>query len=68
MGISLEMWHKAESLIAADCLSAYRAKRRNKPYSVPQRCHDLAAAMGRNDAEAVAAIMLYRFNVKSSEP
>lgn len=68
MEISLKMWHKAESLIAADCLAAHRSKRRNRPYAVPQRCIDLTAAMGKNDAETVAAIMLYRFNATSSEP
>jgi hypothetical protein len=65
------MWNKAQSLIAADCLTAYKkanpnhnphGKRRAKPYATPQRCIDLATALGSNDAEKVAAIMMYQFS------
>jgi hypothetical protein len=65
------MWNKAQSLMAADCLAAYRkanpnhsphGKRRAKSYVTPQRCVDLAAALGENNAEKVAAIMMYQFS------
>jgi hypothetical protein len=68
------MWDKAQSLIAADCLAAYKAanpnrnshgKRRAKPYSVPQRSADLAAALGENNAEKVASIMMFQFRAKA---
>jgi hypothetical protein len=68
------MWDKAQSLMAADCLAAYKkanpnhnphGKRRAKPYSVPQRSTDLAAALGENDAEKVAAIMMYQFRAQA---
>jgi hypothetical protein len=75
MTIQTEMLHKAQSLIASDCMAAYRqansrhnplGKRRAKPYTVPQRSQDLAAAIGAGNAEQVAAIMLYRFNSAST--
>lgn len=56
--------------MAADCLAAYKkanpnhnphGKRRASPYATSQRCLDLAAALGKNDAEKVAAIMMYQF-------
>jgi hypothetical protein len=65
------MWNRAQSLMAADCLAAYKkanprhnahGKRRAKPYVTSQRCIDLAKALGENNAERVAAIMLYQFN------
>lgn len=71
MTISTKMLHKAESLISSDSLAAYRqanprhnphGKRRAKPYTIPQRSQDLAAAIAADDAEQVAAIMLYRFH------
>lgn len=75
MAIPATMLHKAESLIAADSLAAYKqanlrhnphGKRRAKPYTVPQRSQDLTAAIGAGDAEQVAAIMLYRFHSTST--
>jgi hypothetical protein len=69
--IHQSMWDKAQSLMAADCLAAYRkanprhnahGKRRARSYVTPQRCIDLAKALGENNAERVAAIMLYQFN------
>lgn len=75
MEISLEMLHKAQSLIASDCMASYRqansrhnphGKRRAKPYTVPQRSQDLAAAICAGNAEQVAAIMLYRFHSTST--
>ena len=71
MSIHQLMWDKAQSLMAADCLAAYKkvnpnhnphGKRRARPYVTPQRCVDLAAALGENDAEKVAAIMMYQFS------
>ena len=75
MTISTEMLRKAESLIAADSLAAYKqansrhnphGKRRAKPYTIPQRSQDLAAAIAADDAEQISAIMLYRFHSTSS--
>ena len=71
MTISTEMLRKAEGLIAADSLTAYKqanprhnphSMRRARPYAIPQRSQDLAAALAADDAEQVAAIMLYRFH------
>lgn len=75
MAIPATMLHKAESLIAADSLDAYRranprhnphGKRRAKPYRLSQRSQDLITAISGGDTEQVAAIMLYRFHSASS--
>ena len=67
------MVEKAHKLIAADALAAYRqanpqGAKRHKPYSIPDRSRDLVAALGKGDASAVAAIMLYRFSPGDFEP
>jgi hypothetical protein len=73
------MHAKAEGLMAADAFAAWEranpkatrptghGRRRFKPYSVPARSEALAKALGTNDAELVASIMLYQFNHKLSE-
>ena len=75
MTIPVAMLQKAESLIAADSLDAYRranprhnphGKHRAKPYRLSQRSQDLATAIGSGDPEQVAAIMLYRFHATFS--
>lgn len=66
------MWDRAQALIAADALQAYRetnrGRKRHKPYRLPARSADLVDALGTGDVERVAAIMLYRFNEGSREP
>jgi hypothetical protein len=77
--ISDAMYAKAERLMAADSLAAWEkanprvtrptghGRQRFKPYRVPARSEELAKALGTNDAELVASIMLYQFNHKLSE-
>jgi hypothetical protein len=77
--ISDAMYHKAERLIAADCLAAWEksnpkatrqsghGKKRFKPYANPARVDALVKAMDKGNAEQVAAIMLNQFNHKLSE-
>ena len=65
--ISDAMWTKAQAVIAADSRSAYlaagnRQGRKHRPYALPARAEDLVRALGRNDAEAVSAILLFRPN------
>jgi hypothetical protein len=77
--ISDAMYAKAERLMAADAFAAWEkvnpkvtrpsgtGRRRFKPYSVPARSEALAKALGTNDAELVASIMLHEFSHKLSE-
>lgn len=69
--IKQAMWDKAARLVAADAQAAYkqanttkdgRKRKRHVPYSLPDRAMDLVKALGKDDAETVAAIMLYRYH------
>lgn len=62
--ITSGMWAKAQRLIAEDCAASYRQAnprkgRKHRSYAVPARAKALVEALGRNDAEGVAAIMLF---------
>lgn len=63
--MTIEMWRKAQGLIAADARDAWRqaneGRKRHRPYRLPARADDLVKALGSGDAETVAAIMLYRY-------
>jgi hypothetical protein len=77
--ISDAMYARAKELTSADAFAAWEranpkatrpsgtGRQRFKPYSVPARSEALAKALGTNDAELVASIMLYQFNHKLSE-
>jgi hypothetical protein len=76
--ISDLMYAKAQRLMRADARAAWEranpkatrptghGRQRFKPYRVPARSEALAKALGTNDAELVASIMLYEFNHKLS--
>ena len=66
MLIKQAMWDKASRCIAQDSAVAYKSAgnvpgKKHKPYSIPQRAQDLVEALGKDDAERVAAIMLYQY-------
>jgi len=68
--ISDTMYAKAKKLLDEDCWAEYRRANpkplnptsgKSKPWTTPQRCLDLIAALNKGDAEQVAAIMMYQF-------
>ena len=65
------MWRKAMRVIHEDCHAAWqeenilpngRKRKKHRPYSVPARAAALVKALGKDDAEAVSALLLWAPN------
>lgn len=64
--IHRRMWDKAQSLVAADSLAAWREanvlpngqrRKRHRPYVIPPRAHAMVDALGKGDVEIVASLI-----------
>jgi hypothetical protein len=65
MRISDAMWRKAQKMVGEVCAALYseanlkRGRKRHKPYSTTKWVDDVVSAMGRDDAETLAALLLF---------
>lgn len=64
--MTLAMWNKAQALIHADCHASWRQanilpngrpRKRHRPYSVSPRAQAMVDALGKGDADLVAALI-----------